>query len=322
MDIICCGICYSDISTMSAGWGPPIRPLVVGHEIVGTVTKVGKNVKHIKEGERGGVGAQSDSCRSCHMCDQQLESYCAKGLTGTYNGEYTNGSGKSFGGYATKWRGPGHFVIPVPDGLESHIAGPLMCGGVTIYSPLKRYGCGNPDVQTVGIVGIGGIGAFGLAFAKALGAKNVVAIGHSPNKKEVAMELGATDFISTGDGKTNPLLEKYHKKMDLIIVTANNADQRYDYLVQSLRPGGHVIAIAVPEKPVMPIPMGAILFSGGNIGGSAIGAPSQIAEMLQLAADKKPNFMIQKRKMSEANQAVQDMVAGKPRFRYCLINGE
>lgn len=195
-----------------------------------------------------------------------------------------------------------------------------MCGGITIYSPLKNYHAGEKGVKNVGIVGIGGIGHFGIAFAKAMGCENIVAIGHSPGKKDLAMELGATDFIATGDGDLNPLLEKYQKKLDLIIVTANNPDQKYDWYVQALRPLGHVINIAIPEAPVMPIPIGALAFHGANIGGSAVGSPSQIADMLEFAAKTKPNFMIETRPMKDANQAVVDMSNGKPRFRYTLVN--
>lgn len=196
----------------------------------------------------------------------------------------------------------------------------MLCGGITIYSPLKNYGCGTEGVKRVGIVGIGGIGAFGVAFARAMGAEEVVAIGHSPSKKELAMELGATDFVAMGHSEKNPLLEKYHKGLDLIILTANNADQRYDWLAQALRPLGHVINVAIPEEKVMPIPVVDLVFAGANIGGSAIGPPKQIREMLEFAAKTKPKFMIEQRKLSDANQAVQDMAAGKPRFRYCLVN--
>ncbi|CAO1628005.1 unnamed protein product [Sympodiomycopsis kandeliae] len=320
LDITHCGICWSDLSTMSDSWGKAQRPLVVGHEIVGLVTRVGKNVTHLKEGQRAGVGAQCDSCKKCHNCEKDLETYCTKGVVGTYNGQFVDGTGSTFGGYATRWRGNARFTVPIPDGLESHIAAPLMCGGVTIYSPLKDYGCGTEGVKRVGIVGIGGIGAFGVAFAKALGADEVVAIGHTPSKRDLALELGATDYVALGDGDKNPLKEKYNKKLDLIVVTANNHDQHYDWYVQALRPRGHVVNIAIPHEPAMPIPIGALIGSGANIGGSLVGPPKQIKEMLEFAAKTKPKFLIENRKLSDANQAVQDMAAGKPRFRYCMEN--
>lgn len=125
---------------MSDGWGKAIRPLCPGHEIAMKITRVGKNVQHLQVGQRAAVGAQSDSCRECHTCKADLEPYCCgkTGIVGTYNGKYADGSGQSFGGYAKKWRGPAHFAIPIPDGLPSHEAACLACGGVTIYSPLKN----------------------------------------------------------------------------------------------------------------------------------------------------------------------------------------
>ncbi|UZJ52959.1 hypothetical protein CBS101457_002279 [Exobasidium rhododendri] len=317
LKVLACGICASDISTLKSGWGPSDYPTVVGHEIVGIVTKAGKDIKHIKVGDRVGVGAQSESCLECKQCKDGKEPYCDS-IQGTYQGKFADGSGKSMGGYAKKWRGPGHFCVAIPDNLESHIAGPLMCGGATIYSPLEDYGCGGPDGKRVGIIGVGGIGAFGIAFAKALGAEQIVAISQSSGKKELAHELGATDFVAM---KENPEdWKRFRRGLDIIVNTANNEDAPFDTYAWMLRPRGHFVQIAIPEAPVMPIPIGAILFTGANIGGSALGGIPQIGRMLKLAGDKKPNFMIEKRKMSDANQAVRDMVAGKPRFRYCLIN--
>lgn len=316
-DVICCGICFSDIHTLRSGWGSTDYPTVVGHEIVLKATRVGKNIKHIQPGQRVGVGAQSDSCRDCKQCQAGLESYCDN-LQGTYQGKFLDGKGKSYGGYANKWRGPGHFAVPIPDGLESHIAGPLMCGGITIASPLMDYGVGQENCKRVGIIGVGGIGAFGIAFAKALGAEQIVAISTTSNKESLARELGATDFVAMKDKPDDH--KRFRRSLDLIIATANNHDQPYDKFCWMLRPRGHLINIAVPEQAVMPIPVGALIFSGASIGGSAIGGIPQITKMLQIAADKKPNFMIEKRSMKDANQAVKDMVDGKPRFRYSLMN--
>lgn len=278
--------------TLRSGWGPSSYPTVVGHEIVGVVTRVGKNVNNISIGQRVGVGAQSDSCHECKQCNANQEPYCDK-MQGTYQGKFINGSGKSMGGYATQWRGPGHFAIPIPDGLDAATAGPLMCGGITIFAPLQDYGCGNPDVKRVGIVGIGGIGAFGVAFAKALGAEKVVAISSTSSKKDLAFEMGATDFVAMKDAPNDH--KRFRRSLDLIITTANNPDQPYDKYLWMLRPRGHLVNISVPEETVMPIPVKAMIFSGASMGGSAIGGPKQISDMLQLAADKKPKFYIQKR---------------------------
>jgi D-arabinose 1-dehydrogenase-like Zn-dependent alcohol dehydrogenase len=316
-DVIACGICHSDLHTMSNGWKSTNYPAVVGHEIVGKVTRVGSNVKHLKVGDRAAVGAQSDSCHECNQCKDGRESYCDK-MQGTYNGNHLDGKGRSMGGYANKWRGPAHFAIPLPDGLDAATAGCMACGGITIFSPLQDYGCGTKDVKRIGIVGAGGIGHMGIVFAKAMGAEQIVVISSTSGKKELSQKLGATDFVAMSEDPKG--LSKFRRSLDLIIVTANNHDQPFDKYLWTLRPRGHLINIAVPEQPAMPIPIGALLFSGASIGGSAIGGTEQIKHMFQFAADKKLEFMIEKRSMKDANAAVVDMKAGKPRFRYALMN--
>jgi alcohol dehydrogenase (NADP+) len=162
-----CGVCASDLHTLRSGWGPVEYPQVVGHEIIGVALRVGKNVSHVKVGQRVGVGAQSGSCLSCTECNAHREPYCP-GLVPTYNGKYKDGS-SSYGGYADFSRAPGHFVIPIPEGLSSAIAAPMLCGGVTVYSPLKQYGAGT-ERKRVGIIGIGGLGHFvSLLFSQSFG---------------------------------------------------------------------------------------------------------------------------------------------------------
>ncbi len=321
LDIIACGICHSDVSTATGGWGPTKYPITVGHEIVGIVTRVGKDVKHLKVGDRAGVGAQSGSCLKCRPCVEfEREPNCTEGPIGTYNGVYKDGS-RSQGGYAKGWRGPGHFTIPIPEGLESHIAAPLMCGGITAYGPLSENGVGSKEVKKVGIVGIGGIGAFGIAFAKALGAEQIVAISRSESKKKEALELGATEILATGAGEGWE--KKYRKELDFILVTSNEPTMPLDKYTTMLRPFGKVVVIGIPEGGLKtPTPLGQLIQNNTFVGGSMMGGVKLIKEMLQLAADKRDsiNFMIEKRDMKEANQAVKDMQEGKPRFRYSLIN--
>lgn len=152
-----CGVCASDLHTLRSGWGATDYPQVVGHEIVGVAVRVGADVKHVKVGDRVGVGAQSDSCGKCGECAAEREPYCSK-IVPTYGGRHYEGT-KSFGGYADFSRVPGHFVIPIPDGVPSAVAAPMLCGGVTVYSPLKQYGAGT-ERKRVGIIGIGGLGHF------------------------------------------------------------------------------------------------------------------------------------------------------------------
>ncbi|KAL1974888.1 hypothetical protein VTN31DRAFT_5092 [Thermomyces dupontii] len=196
-----CGICGSDIHTLRSGWGPTMYPVCVGHEIVGTAVRVGALVKDIKVGDLVGVGAQTDSCRSpngpCKECESNREPYCPHLVT-TYDGVYMNG-GKSYGGYALYHRSPAHFVIKIPEALPPQLAAPMLCGGITVYSPLRYYGAG--PGKKVGIIGVGGLGHFAIMFARALGADEVVAISRRANKKEDALKLGAHRYIATADDK-------------------------------------------------------------------------------------------------------------------------
>ncbi|CEH17140.1 zinc-binding alcohol [Ceraceosorus bombacis] len=322
LDVIACGVCASDIHTMRNGWGPADFPTVVGHEIVGKVTRVGKEVDDpIQVGDVVGIGAITDSCRKCELCRSDRQSYCHVGATNTYQGNYPDGSGKSMGGYALKWRGSAYLAIKIPDGLDPALAAPIMCGGATAYSPLRDYGVGGPDGKRVAIIGIGGIGAFGIAFAKALGATDIVAISSTASKKQEALKLGATDFVAWKD-EGDEASKKYNRFFDVILNTAANTESPFDKYVMMCRPRGHVVNIAAPEGPWPAIPAWPILFSGANIGGSAIAGKAQLKEMLEMVRDKKPELMIEKRSLKDTNQVVQDMVAGKPRFRYVLVNDE
>ncbi|KAN0063620.1 hypothetical protein ACQY0O_004070 [Thecaphora frezii] len=316
--IECCGICASDLHTARSGWAPSNYPVCVGHEIVGHITRVGSQVKHLKLNQRVGVGAQSGSCLNCHECNKGLEPWCRNGLVGTYNAKYPNNAGYSYGGYARFSRVPAHFAVPIPDALDSVIAAPLMCGGVTVYNPLKTNGCGQEGVKRVGVVGIGGLGHFALLFAKALGAEKIVAISHTHGKEELARKLGATDFIATADG---PNAFKAHRRsLDLLITTNNNADLDLTGYISLVRPLGKIVAVGIPEEKLMPTPLAQLAFSGVFLGGSLIGGPGIIREMLELAAKQNLKPLVQTRNMKDANQAVLDMDAGKPRFRYVLVN--
>ncbi|EPQ26191.1 uncharacterized protein PFL1_06127 [Pseudozyma flocculosa PF-1] len=317
-----CGICASDLHTLRSGWGPANYPLCVGHEIVGHVVRLGNEVKHLRLNQRVGVGAQSGSCLECEECSQGLEPWCRRGLVGTYNGKFKdkqgNPIGASYGGYAKFSRVPAHFAVPIPDGLDSAVAAPLMCGGVTVYNPLRTNGCGQEGFKRVGVVGIGGLGHFALLFAKALGAEKITAISQTRSKEELARKLGATDFIATSEGPD--VFAQHRRSLDLLITCNNNGDMPLDKYLTLVRPLGKIVAVGIPEEKMMPTPLAQLAFSGVFLGGSLIGGPGVIQEMLELAAKQNLEPMIEKRNMKDANQAVVDMEAGKPRFRYVLIN--
>merc|ERR1712032_983402 len=210
--ISACSICGSCIHTLTSGWGATKYPAVCGHEIVGEVVKAGSKSGHTV-GSRVGVGAQSGSCLECEYCKKDLPQYCSKGMVGTYNGKWEDGS-TSMGGYADYIRCRGAFAVKVPDALSDEQAAPLMCAGITTYHPLKRFGAG--PGKRVGIVGIGGLGHFGIQWAKAMGAE-VAAISHSDSKKADAQAMGADDFIVAKD--INEVVKKHSRTFDLILIT-------------------------------------------------------------------------------------------------------
>ncbi|KAK7527881.1 chaperonin 10-like protein [Phyllosticta citriasiana] len=312
-----CGICGSDIHSLRSGWGQTPYPCVVGHEIVGKAVRVGKNVKHIKEGARVGVGAQASSCLKpdCEACaDGEQENHCPN-MVGTYCSKYPDGS-KSYGGYANYNRTPSHFVLNIPESISSADAAPMLCGGVTVYSPLKREGCG--PGKKVGIVGLGGLGHFGVLFAKALGADKVVVISRTSGKKADAEKMGADGFIATDEdkdwAKTNA------NSLDLIVSTVSSPKLPLMGYLSLLRRKGVFIQVGAPEDALPPFNAFALIAKGCKIGGSIIGPPAEIQEMLELAAEKKIKPWIQERPLDDANQAVVDMENGKARYRYVLVN--
>ncbi|KAJ5358251.1 hypothetical protein N7541_005409 [Penicillium brevicompactum] len=314
-----CGICGSDLHTLRSGWGPSNYPCCVGHELVGTAVRVGsKATGDIKVGDRVGVGAQSAACQNadgnCEACAAGLEQHCTR-MVGTYNGTYANG-GKSYGGYATYNRAPSHFVIKIPDAISSADAAPMLCGGITTYSPLRQNGCG--PGKSVGIVGVGGLGHFGILFAKALGADRVVAISRKSDKKEDALKLGADDFIATGEDKDWET--KHASSLDLIISTASSSKMPIVGYCNLLRFRGTFIQLGAPEDGALEIPAFALIVKGLKLGGSLIGSPDEIREMLALAAEKGVKPWIQERPMKDANQAILDMDNGDARYRYVLTN--
>lgn len=236
-------------------------------------------------------------------------------MVATYNSKYADGS-KTYGGYANYTRVPSHFVLKIPDAIPSEDAAPMLCGGVTVYAPLNRNGCG--PGKKVGIVGFGGLGHFGLLYAKALGADKVVAISRSHAKKEDAKKIGADDFIATNDDKE--WATHHARSLDLIVSTVSSPSMPLEQYLMLLRTNGQFIQVGAPEDRLPAFNAFSLIAKGCKIGGSAIGAPHEIEEMLELTAEKGVKPWIQKRPMKEANQAVVDMSEGKARYRYVLVN--
>ena len=245
IEITHCGICGSDLHTLRSGWGPTPYPCCVGHEIVGKAVRVGKKVeKGIKVGDRVGVGAQNSSCLKpdCEECSAGLENHCQHAVN-TFADQYPDGS-YSYGGYADYHRCPSHFVMKIPDGIPSEDAAPMLCGGVTLYSPLKNNGCG--PGKKVGIIGVGGLGHFGVIFAKALGADKVVGISRKAEKKDDVLKMGADEYIATDD---DPDWAQHHaRSLDLIISTVSSPKMPLMDYLQLLRVKGTFIQVSSRGK--------------------------------------------------------------------------
>ncbi|KAI8365867.1 chaperonin 10-like protein [Choanephora cucurbitarum] len=315
IDITHCGICGSDIHTLDQGdqWGATDYPCVVGHEITGVVTRIGKNVTHVKEGDRVGIGAQSGSCHHCSHCEEGMENLCYNGHVGTYNGKYENGS-KSYGGYADKWRGDRRFVFKIPDHLSNEVAATFFCAGVTTFAPLRRSGVNEESV--VGIMGLGGLGHYGVLWAKAMGAK-VIGMSHSDKKRDVAKELGCDEYLVTSDPEQ---MKKYKKQLTHILCTGCSPDFKWSDYLSLLHGNGYFLNVNFPEWEFPPIPPLVLIFNQCFIHGSAIGSPKEIEEMLKFAEEKQVKPWIQKYPMKDVQKAVDDFRAGKPRFRFVLEN--
>ncbi|KAI8365267.1 chaperonin 10-like protein [Radiomyces spectabilis] len=313
MNVTHCGICGSDIHTMDSGWGPTDYPCVVGHEIVGLCTRVGKNVTNVKVGDRIGVGAQSGACLECDNCKGGDENICERKMIGTYNSRWPNGD-KSFGGYADKWRGHYRFVFKVPDAMSNEVAATFFCAGVTTYAPLKRANVKPGD--KVGVIGIGGLGHFAVQWAKAMGAK-VVALSHSDRKRDDAKALGCEDTIVTSDKEA---MKAQQGTFTHIICTnaANNFD--WPLFLGLLKANGHFIMVALPETPLNGIPAGMLIMRQVTLSGSLIGSPRVIQEMLEFAAEHNVKPWLNKYSMKDCPEAVQAMRDGKARYRIILEN--
>ncbi|MCJ1467144.1 hypothetical protein MMC07_005766 [Pseudocyphellaria aurata] len=312
-----CGVCGSDLHTLRSGWGPTLYPCCVGHETVGTAVKVGSKAENgIRVGDRVGVGPQSSCCLKpdCDECTSDRENFCPE-IVHTYNGKYPDGS-KTYGSYGDYARVPSHFVFKIPDAIASEDAAPMLCGGITLYAPLKKNGAG--PGKRVGIVGIGGLGHFGILYAKALGADKVVAISRTTAKKADAFKMGADDFIATNEDKD--WSQHHTRSLDLIINTVSSADMPLESYLNLLRSNGAFIQVGAPEEYLPSFSGFSLIAKGVTMGGSAMGSPAEIKEMLDFTVSKNVKPWIETRAMKDANTVVVDMAANKARYRYVLVN--
>lgn len=272
------GICHSDVHQARSEWGADIFPMVPGHEIVGHVVEVGAGVTKFKVGQAVGVGVFVNSCRECSACKSNLESYCEKGPVGSYNAIDYNGE-VQYGGYSKEIVTDEHFVLNIPEGVPLAEFAPLLCAGITVYSPLKHWKTG-PGMQ-VAILGMGGLGHLAVKFAVALGAE-VTVLGHSLNKKDDALSFGAVDYRSTADKQT---FVDLNKKFDFILNTTS-ANISVDDLLGLIKLDGTLIFAGLPVDD-QTFNVFNITGARRSIAGSQVGGQIEVQEMLDFAAKHK-----------------------------------
>jgi uncharacterized zinc-type alcohol dehydrogenase-like protein len=310
IEILYCGVCHSDIHQVRDEWGGALFPMVPGHEIVGRVTHVGPGVTKLAVGDLAGVGCLVDSCLACAPCDQHLEQFCAKGAAQTYNGTEMDRRTRTYGGYSTHIVVTEHFALKIPAGLDPAGAAPLLCAGITTYSPLRQWSCKTGD--RVGVVGLGGLGHMAVKLAASMGAE-VTMLSTSEAKAADARRLGAHGF----ELSTNPAtFKKLASSLDLIIDTIS-APHDYNKYLRLLRPQGAMVLVGAPPEPV---PLHAFSLIGGNkrLAGSMIGGLAETQEMLDYCAQHEIVSDIEIIPIQQINQAYERMLRNDVRYRFVI----
>lgn len=309
IEILYCGVCHSDLHQVRDEWGGSIYPIVPGHEIVGTVTQVGSDVTKWNVGDTVGVGVFVDSCRKCEPCLAGDEQYCDEGMTGTYNSIARDGVSVTYGGYSTQITINENYVVRIPSSLALDRAAPLLCAGITTYSPLRYFGV-NPGDE-VAVVGLGGLGHMAVKFAKAMGGR-VTVLSHSPNKREAALALGADDFVATGDPEA---FKSAAKRFDFILDTVS-ADHDYNAYLGLLRLNGKMVLVGLPN----PAPVGAFALVGKRrtLAGSMIGGIRETQEMLDFCAEHGIAADVEVIDISTINDAYERMLKSDVRYRFVI----
>lgn len=310
IEIIASGICHSDIHQARSEWGPSRYPMVPGHEIVGRVTQVGANVTRLKVGDLAGVGCMVDSCRTCQPCAQGDEQFCEKVPAWTYNSTEMDRKTPTFGGYSTHIVVTEHFVVKVPAGLDPFAAAPVLCAGVTTFSPLREWGCKKGD--QVAVVGLGGLGHMAVKLAAAMGAE-VTLLSTSLSKQADAKRLGAANFELTTDKGT---FKKLARRFDLMIDTVS-AEHDYNAYLNLLRPRGAMVLVGVPPKPST---VSAFSLISGNrrLAGSSIGNMKQTQDVLDFCAQHGFGADVEVIKAADVNVAYERMVKNDVKYRFVI----
>ncbi|MFG3013484.1 NAD(P)-dependent alcohol dehydrogenase [Streptomyces cinerochromogenes] len=310
IDIKFAGICHSDIHQAREGWGEAIFPMVPGHEIAGVVAEVGPGVTKFKVGDRVGVGCLVDSCRECENCLRGEEQYCSNGSFGpTYNAIGRDGT-PNYGGYSQKIVVDENYVVRIPDGLSLDVAAPLLCAGITLYSPLKRWNAG--PGKKVAILGMGGLGHMGVKIAHALGAE-VTVLSQSLRKQEDGLKLGADHYYATSDPKT---FEELRGTFDLIVSTVS-APLDFNAYLALLKTEGALVNVGAPEEPIS-LNLFSVIGGGKTLAGSMIGGIAQTQEMLDFCAEHGFGAEIELISADQINEAYERVLASDVRYRFVI----
>ncbi|XP_065876489.1 probable mannitol dehydrogenase [Euphorbia lathyris] len=308
--VLYCGMCHSDLHMVKNEWASSIYPMVPGHEIVGVVTEVGSKVEKFKVGDKVGVGCIVGSCGSCDDCNNNLENYCPQWIL-TYGAKYHDGT-ITYGGYSDIMVTDEHFVVQIPDNLPLDATAPLLCAGITVYSPLKYYGLDKPGMH-LGVVGLGGLGHMAVKFAKAMGLK-VTVISTSPNKKEEAIQnLGADSFLVSRDPDQ---MKAAMSTMDGIIDTVS-AMHPLMPLLDLLKTHGKLVLVGAPEKP-LELPAFPLLARRKMVAGSGIGGMKETQEMINFAAKHGITADIEVIPMDYVNTAMDRLLKADVRYRFVV----
>ena len=310
IEILYCGVCHSDLHTVRNEWQNTIYPCVPGHEIVGRVTNVGEQVKGFKPGDLAGVGCIVDSCRTCASCRDGLEQYCEVGFVGTYNGEDKHLGGVTYGGYSDKIVVDQDFVLHVPTNLNLPAVAPLLCAGITTYSPLRHWKVGKG--QKVGVVGLGGLGHMSIKLAHAMGA-DVTLFTTSPNKKDDARRLGASEVVVSKNQKE---MDQQLNSFDFILDTVS-AHHNVDAYLQLLKRDGTLCMVGASPEP-LPVQVFSLIMKRRQFAGSLIGGIAETQEMLDFCAQHGITSDIEIIPIQQINQAYERMLKSDVKYRFVI----
>ena len=309
IDILYCGICHSDIHQARDEWGGSIFPMVPGHEIVGKVARVGVQVSKWQVGDTVGVGCFVDSCRTCEACRAGEEQFCEQRASFTYNAFERDGKTPTYGGYSTRITVNEEYVLRIPVGMPLARVAPLLCAGITTYSPLKQFGV-KPGDQ-VAVVGLGGLGHMGVKIAKAMGAK-VTVLSHSDGKRADALALGADDFVVTTDEKA---FTKNTKRFDFILDTVS-ARHDYNAYLELLKRDKTMVLVGIPEP--VPLAAGSLVMQRRHLAGSLIGGIRETQEMLDFCAAHGVLADVEVIPIQKVNEAYERVIKSDVRYRFVI----